>query len=134
MKLSEAIMRGAAKKPKVRDHWFDGVGTCVWGAALDGIDRLPTQVTRGRGEGIELQAACRQEWPWAFRQCAEHPVLGDQGVRRTVADIMFSLNDGFVSWTRERIADWVRSLEVQKEIVQEHEIQKNELGQAPVLT
>ncbi len=125
MKLSEAIKRGAKKRPKSRDVWFDGTGTCVWAAALEGIDRLPVENTRVH-EGIILRSLCEQEWPWAFSLCVQHPVLGNRGRHRTVADIMFSLNDGFVSWSRERIGAWVANIEMEERIVSEPWVEKHD--------
>ena len=116
MKLSEAIKRGAKQRPKSRDAWFDGKGSCVWAAALEGIDRFPGENLHGY-EGPLLKSLCEQEWPWAFRHVTVHPILGVQGGTQTVADIMFSLNDGFRSWSRERIADWVTKIEMEEQQV-----------------
>lgn len=41
MRLSEAIRRGAKLRPQCKTKWFDGVGSCAWGAAYEGLYGVP---------------------------------------------------------------------------------------------
>lgn len=121
MKLSEAIRLGAMMKPQA----FDGVllkgqsvtvmgervdipetiCTCAIGAALDAIGRLPR---------IDYLEGCIWTDPGCFfpilNKAAPCPVPGCEG-----ADIDWALPVSHLNeehrWTRERIADWVESVE-----------------------
>ena len=50
MRLSEAIRLGAMLKPQAFARFFDGHGTCVFGAAADAVGELDE--TRGVISGI----------------------------------------------------------------------------------
>lgn len=93
MRLSEAIRLGAMLKPQ----GFEGTGsrqcpaTCAYGAALDAISRdgFPSDI-----------------WPWIDQTLFQCPAC-DQ---KHGMYIIPHLNNDH-RWTRERIADWVETLE-----------------------
>ena len=104
MRLSEAIRLGAMLKRQAFGAIEDEDGnTCALGAAYDAIGELH------RGQGYD--------WSWA---CRRFPVLkvldGSRGRPKCflcgtfVESIIPHLND-FHRWTRERIADWIQTLE-----------------------
>lgn len=104
MNLSEAIRLGALLKPQGHMGFLDqrSGGTCALGAATDAIGRL-NDLLDGR-----------------FYEFREWPVLGatvespETGWRTTVWQSVVTLND-LHGWTRERIADWVETIEAQQE-------------------
>lgn len=101
MKLSEAIRLGAALKPQAFGHAYSGARSCALGAAADamGIDYYKTNWAAVLS-GFTGEYHC--------------PVAGcvDSGWMKYVGLIITHLNDNH-RWTRERIADWVESLETQ---------------------
>lgn len=102
MKLSEAIRLGAMLKPQGRRGFFDGGNTCALGAAADAIGRLNDLL-----DGRFLES---KEWP-LLSEMAAHPVTL---WTRSVWDVVTSMNDIF-GWTREQIADWVETIERERE-------------------
>lgn len=98
MKLSEAMRLGAMLKPQAFGISFDGRGTCALGAAMDALGKLGTSIWI-----IQLRPDIRRF------QVADCPVCGrvfNANGNQTIPH----LNDDH-KWTRERIADWVESLE-----------------------
>lgn len=130
MKLSEAIRIGATKRSQGRgslftrtgywqqSKWIDtGFTSCALGAAIEGYyGGVPSCGDLNGGRLL-----CRGESPHK-----EFPILLSF-VKPPVSDNYFSddstplfrviwwLNDHF-EWTRERIADWVEGIELQQEI------------------
>ena len=99
MKLSEAIRLGAMLRPQTRFHLKDQVGTCAMGAALEAV-----------GSGME-GGSFNRLWPWAKTTAVEIPCnFIPQGYPYTVERVIADLNDLY-GWTRERIADWVATVE-----------------------
>lgn len=100
MRLSEAIRLGAMMKPQCYfDFWLGG-GSCAMGAALDAVG-----VTE-----FDL-AAQATELPLIFIGPVTCPACGVVG---NIGAMMMHLNDSH-RWTRERIADWVESIEHERE-------------------
>ena len=103
MKLSEAIRLGATMQPKRKGHcailYMDNKGTCALGAAAQAMGlHIPTLA-----EGyIPIWAM----WPW-LQTMSTHPVTGE---RVEATKNIWMLNDTD-DWTRERIADWVATIE-----------------------
>jgi hypothetical protein len=95
MKLSEAIRLGAMMGPQVFNQYgeSDGSSSCAVGAALVAIQGSYSD---------QFYAA----WPWSLLRY-ECPVCNMAGNLFTV---ITRLNDEH-RWTRERIADWVATIE-----------------------
>lgn len=103
MKLSDAIRLGAMLKPQgVRGFLDDDGNTCALGAAADAIGRL-SDLLDGRFQEVA-------QWPFLNKPVA-HPVTQQ---RRAMWDVVTTLNDIY-GWTRERIADWVETIERERE-------------------
>lgn len=111
LKFSEAIRLGAMLKPQAFGKLQDAGGSCAYGAALDacGIqdqDNVTEQqlcelfpITTAPAScpvcGLHLEP---QPEPWQIREL------------KTVDEVITHLND-WHRWTRERIADFVETLE-----------------------
>ena len=103
MKLSEAIRLGAMMQPKRNGVcailYMDNKGTCALGAAAQAMGlHIPTFA-----EGYNPIWAM---WPW-LQTMSTHPVTGE---RVEATTNIWMLNDTD-DWTRERIADWVATIE-----------------------
>jgi hypothetical protein len=102
MKLSEAIRLGSMNGPQVfgRLGDFSG-GTCAQGAAVLAIGLMPDAF-----KGISIQARFIDAFPVSVI-----PVRCPECETRNVAgNVMAHLNNDH-KWTRERIADWVETIE-----------------------
>lgn len=98
MRLSDAIRLGSMLGPQYFGDFYSGAGaTCAFGAALEAIDLV----------FVDSDDVVRQ-WPWIV-QIVPCP-CGLCRERLRVVDAVPHLNDD-VYWSRERIADWVESLE-----------------------
>lgn len=96
MKLSEAIRLGAMLKPQITNGSTRTTdGSCALGAALDAIG-----VVAGHA-----RAVCH--FPITL-SLAVHPVTSKPAMM--VLSVVRELNDHH-RWTRERIADWVETVE-----------------------
>lgn len=103
MKLSEAIRLGAMLKPQGQGEFITGDGkTCALGGALDSIGALTDRWHDANCDFL------REQWPILALQvtCREAGFVS----ARPVLDIVISLND-IHDLSRERIADWVASVE-----------------------
>ena len=99
MRLSEAIRLGAMLRPQgfgIFSAQFGAKATCAYGAAKDALGR-------------DFRAV--SEWPWLITEypC---PDCGLSGVA-ALSIVSLHLND-YHRWTRERIADWVETIENQQ--------------------
>lgn len=113
MRLSEAIKLGAMLRPQAsggralvrvrgwRGWVFDQqvLGTCALAAATEAV-------------GLQLWINAYDEWPWMLGRFVSCPATGGN---KSVSLIVMELNDRH-RWTRERIADWVATIEPAQEI------------------
>lgn len=113
MKLSEAIRLGAMLKPQAYTAVLvKGSSTCALGAAYDAVGLL--------GEGhysIDCYGVILKAFPLLARDIVPCPACGlvPSGDEDDLADNISHLNDNH-RWTRERIADWVATIEAAQEI------------------
>lgn len=105
MTYSEAIRLGAMLGPQafgcLRRRMKSGTQYCASGGALEAIGKFPA--CSGDGGLIIWQT-----WPWAEARLADLPCGCFGGT--TTTEAVFHLND-IHRWTRERIADWVETIE-----------------------
>lgn len=103
MKLSEAIRLGAMLKPQAYGYILTPGGdmTCAWGSAYEAIGMRIRAGQYGRSSKA----------PAEWRKFASIVMVGPEGGKpRSIGSIIERLNDSG-KWTRERIADWVESIE-----------------------
>lgn len=108
MRLSDAIRKGCEQHPQSFGRLFefrgyDVVASCAMGAALMGVYGA---------EGYALNTSnLEKEFP-LLKRIAHSPVSGTVYHRLpfSLADQIITLNDHH-KWTRERIADWVETIE-----------------------
>lgn len=105
MRLSEAIRLGAMLRPQGTKSdsmlwWLDDRRTCALGAALhaQGLREI---------EGIYAFHLIRMAHPWLD---VIKPYCPNCSIQHLAYEIIYHLNDGH-QWTRERIADWVETIE-----------------------
>ena len=113
MKLSEAIIVGSTKGPQVRGHYtalVDGQrGYCAIGASLAAVGALSLPVPFWVPGGHPNSTI--EEWRQTVETRVLHCPAGCDILANTGVDhFMSHLNDRH-GWTRERIADWVASIE-----------------------
>jgi hypothetical protein len=103
MRLSEAIRLGAMLRPQVFHAFRTARGTCAFGAAVDAVG-----LTLDASDPAAIADALIGQWPWLQGKRVRCP----ECTRRRVPGAVISecLNDEH-RWTRERIADWVETLE-----------------------
>lgn len=103
MRLSEAIRLGSMMKPQAHGMAFTGRRTCVFAAAADAIGLL---IGTKRRDSLPIGTA------EAFPILALRVVPPFESTKRTwcVRAAGMALNDEH-RWTRERIADWVETIE-----------------------
>jgi len=114
MKLSEAIRLGAMLRPQGRYCILGKAGTCALGAALEAaghLDEWKRLHVLGSDKMNEFWFK-REIWSDFRYSMSVHPV--NSHVQAPVHDIIVELNDAHL-WTRERIADWVATIEPQDE-------------------
>ena len=111
MKLSDAIRLGAMWLPQCHSYLEedpDGsppTACCALGGAA-----LAMGFQRRRDHSVERFITTH--WPWVFRQTdIDPPYFGH--VDSSVGDMISCLN--WRGWTRERVADWVASIEPHEE-------------------
>ena len=105
MKLSEAIRLGAMSCPQgFGSDAIRNEARCALGAALLAVGVVPAT----EGNAYNQVAAL---WPLAYGVKVPHPVTGEV---RDVIDVIWELND-IEHWNRERIADWVATIEAQRD-------------------
>jgi hypothetical protein len=131
MKLSEAIRLGAMLKPQAHfgfrrmvtrrvDGWrgyllhrtVTEIGTCALGSALDAVSKL---------NDASSFSHIWMQWPWTYDFEVDMPQAVPQwaclnGSRRVdIVNAIYALND-VSCWTREQIADWVETIEREREL------------------
>ena len=112
MRLSEAIRLGAMLRPQVSGSLFKDGGSCVLGAMLEATG------TEYDEDFHLYTAALYARWPWSKEKrftCPECDWLDWQGNKHAhLESVLIHLNNSnFMDhrWTRERIADWVATIE-----------------------
>ncbi len=111
MKLSEAIRLGSMMKPQGNGGWF-GDTSCALLAASEAAG-VPCVYSGQYGRlGLDYDGM-REKFP-ILKQHAIHPIYRKPYV---LSDTIWYLND-VCSWTRERIADWVETIETQQSVLQ----------------
>jgi hypothetical protein len=104
MKLSAAILLGSTLSPQAFAEFEDDNGSrCALGAALAAIGN-PIQI----GNGFRAAA---ESWPW-IEPYGEFHCPDCDGVASQALSLIVHINDGH-KWTRERIAEWVATVEPQ---------------------
>lgn len=102
MKLSEAILLGSTLRPQCRGELFRNGGSCAFGAAAEALGQ----------QDIDSRAL----WPWLDLPLT-CPVCGEtEGIGAAI--VSSHLNDSHF-WTRERIAEWVATVEPAEVIAEE---------------
>ena len=101
MKLAEAIRLGAMSLPQAKGGMYSKGAACAIGAALYAVGRL---IERAGDEGN--YDAAYQQWPILTRDFI-NPATGED---EELLWIIASLNDSY-GWSRERIADWVETID-----------------------
>lgn len=103
MKLSEAIRLGAMLKPQGYGDASSSAlapATCAMGAAAQAV-----------GNEVDSYQLFYKEWPFTYKLCVACPA-SDIDRTQCVLSQVHRLNDHY-RWTRERIADWVATIEAQ---------------------
>lgn len=103
MKLSDAIRLGAMLRPQDYGE-LTGIGSCVLQAAAEAIGSYPTY-------GVALE-----RWDWITTEVGA-PLCCPSGcgtISQSPQWMMASHLNDYHHWTRERIADWVASIEPQE--------------------
>ncbi len=103
MKLSEAIRLGAMLKPQYHDGSGDGKATCALAAAADAL---------GIKYGIIAPYDALEKLYPQLLKYERHPISKEM---EPLEQCIWGLNDSF-RWTRERIADWVATIEAQQAV------------------
>lgn len=119
MKLSEAIRRGANRRPQCRDVFFNRIHgelcSCALGAAFEGgdlidlamLDRgivalhIELVVTFDGFETYSVNNSGMPPYPCPSFSCCVRPAQ--------LPEIIVHLNDEH-NWTREQIADWLAEI------------------------
>lgn len=106
MKLSEAIRLGAMLKPQgFGEFLFDG-RSCALGAAMD---------AGGIPDDCATVPNLLSRWPLLATAAVPCPECDDKhGSQGDIHDNVTILNDAH-QWSRERIADWIESIERARE-------------------
>jgi hypothetical protein len=113
MKLSEAIRLGSMLKPQGDGVLFDeGGGSCALGAACDALGVERHDQSRFMVHALEV------EWPMLLKAAKCPACSFIKGIIRRwreeefdLEDVIIHLNDDH-GWTRQRIADWIATMEV----------------------
>lgn len=126
--LSAAIRLGAMLKPQARGGLLKGGGTCAFGAALDAVGALPTTALHhDLAHDIVMKLPAR--WP-IIRRHVQHPLSTWRPV--PLASVIVDLNDTHQQ-TREQIADFVESVELEAQMESERD-ESTGLGEQPPST
>lgn len=109
--LSEAIRLGAMWSPQGRLGYMDGVERCALGAAADAVG-IKGVVYHDEPRPIIDYDALKARWP-VLRGTSKCPACTNYLTGTN--DAIWHLND-WHKWTRERIADWVATIEAAQEV------------------
>lgn len=106
MRLSEAIRLGAMNKPQVFGALIRDGGTCALGAAYDAVGLLI-------GENADVPCLGAEMFP-LLNTASDCPDC--YFVRNEFTGFVITHLNDLHQWTRERIADWVETLEPKADI------------------
>lgn len=102
MRLSEAMRLGAMLRPQITGRLLSRWGSCALGAAR-------------QAAGVPTRETVSHPWVWTHTTLSHCPACRfSTGYQDFVEQLIKHLNDTH-RWTRERIADWVESIEPQPE-------------------
>jgi hypothetical protein len=128
MKLSEYVRLGAMLRPQVYGALFKNGGSCAMGGVLEasGIRAYNENL----GPWGELLRASEKTFPLLSvrRKFPEGAIVPnwvsfeDKNEMATVWNVIACLNNKPNYWTRERIADWVQTIEDQQQTMSEPEM------------
>lgn len=110
MRLSEAMRLGAALRPQGFRNVFAGGKSCAIGAAAEAVGIIDISQDNTYVEG----ARAPDEWKTLCKAKAICPECLTHADYFDVESCVMHLNDSHI-WTRERIADWIESLEMAQE-------------------
>jgi hypothetical protein len=117
MILSEAIRLGAMLRPQGFGRYIDRsekvFRSCAFAAAVEAV------VNKARFTESVIETTITNNWSWVYGKCLACPVRGCDADSRPSCMITH-LNDTH-RWTRERIADWVETVEPKTPIVESAE-------------
>jgi hypothetical protein len=102
LKLSEAIRLGAMIRPQTMDAFFARGHSCAWGAALEATGTAYDEQLLWANDTIFRQ------WGWILNRMVRCPACGEV---RPIISMVPHLNDLWHCWPRERIAEWVATIE-----------------------
>lgn len=127
LRLSEAIRLGSMLRPQTRGnlyyHYRGEIRSCAYGAALEAAGLIaPAVNVDTSSDALDIKA--EELWPVMTNAVLKCPASGRTALARTeyyydlqnardgvqVVGIIQHLNDSH-RWTRERIADWVVTVE-----------------------
>lgn len=108
MRLSEAIRLGAMIRPQTYFYWFHDGGSCAIGAALEAVGAAVYS-------DCFFRTGAPKAWEWS-RMTVACPACEQQDQAQ---EHLRHLNNVH-RWTRERIADWVATIEPQPVAVDAH--------------
>lgn len=109
--LSEAIRLGALLSPQGHLGYMDGIERCALGAASDAVG-IKGVVYGSEPRPIIDYDALKARWPILTTR-AKCPECHDYG--GPLNDMVWHTND-WHKWTRERIADWVATIEAAEDV------------------
>ena len=117
LSLSSAIRLGAMAVPPVHGPVFKrsqgGIcGACAIGAPIFALfGESAREELDSRGSSLTtIRQIFTEHWPWTVTRVT-HPVRGSDS---ELVNAMVSLFETYF-WTRERIADWIETLEAQQD-------------------
>lgn len=118
MRLSEAIRLGAMLRPQGKGDLFGANGTsCALGAAMEAIGLRPIEGAMDLDCSSDEFEEMYHQWPILLDE-PDSPIEHPYG--KKLAETIPVLNDA--GWTRERIADWVATVEDAQEAQDQKEI------------
>lgn len=120
MKLSEAIRLGAMLKPQAFNGTVTADGTCALAAAAEALGIAPVLLNVDTGEYVVSYGALSAAFPSLETHevalpCKPCEYTVESEGTRPLQSAIFHLNDSH-KWSRERIADWVQTIEDQQPV------------------
>lgn len=108
MKLSEAILVGCKFREQGEECFISDAGkSCALGAAYEAIFGSDALLVKN---GSEIMDELSHEFGSFLKMQCKHPGFTDRSVFMNIVGAIVDLNDTY-GWTREKIAEWIASLE-----------------------